>query len=145
MGLRQGKLWRRTVTKVCHGLRIWARIWQPKFHREHKMATPARALWGFVTVWEFRPKPGAERRFEEAYGPQGVWANFFAPGEGFVAMELNRDLKDPRRYLTLDFWTSKAAYDRFRETHAEQYRTIDAQCEDLTAEEKLIGYFERRL
>jgi len=107
------------------------------------MAAPVPAVWGFVAVWEFRPKPGAEGRFQEAYGSQGLWARFFAAGEGFVAAELNRDLKDPGRYLTFDFWASQAAYDHFRETHAEQYRMIDAQCEDLTAEERLIGYLER--
>jgi len=107
------------------------------------MATAGARNWGFVAVWEFRPKPGAEQRFEATYGPQGIWASFFAAGKGFVATELNRDLKDPGRYLTFDFWTSKAAYDQFREAHADEYQRIDAQCEQLTAEEKLIGHFER--
>lgn len=97
----------------------------------------------YVIVWEFKPKAGAEERFERAYGAQGVWASFFATGKGFVATELNRDLKDPRRYLTLDFWTTKAAYDDFRAANSERYQSIDRLCEDLTAEEKLIGYFER--
>lgn len=99
--------------------------------------------WGFVAVWEFRPKTGAESRFREAYGPQGVWATFFVTGEGFVSSELNQDLKDPARYLTLDFWVSRAAYETFRAAHAEEYKAIDQQCEALTAGENLIGYFER--
>jgi heme-degrading monooxygenase HmoA len=107
------------------------------------MPISGNPAWGFVAFWEFRPKPGAESRFESAYGPQGIWAKFFAAGEGFVATELHRDLKDTGRYLTLDFWVSHAAYEGFCKAHAEEYQSIDQQCEDLTAEEKLIGYFER--
>jgi heme-degrading monooxygenase HmoA len=99
--------------------------------------------WCFVAVWQFRPKPGLEQAFVDAYGQQGVWARFFAAGEGFVGTELNRDLNDRHCYLTLDFWASRAAYEAFREAHAAEYSRIDVECEGLTAEEKLIGYFER--
>ena len=109
--------------------------------REH-METPAES-WGFVAVWEFRPKSGSEQPFLAAYGPEGIWARLFANGEGFISTELSRDTKDRGRYLTLDFWKSKAAYDHFRQTHEAEYQRIDAQCEALMAEERLIGYFER--
>ncbi|HST13150.1 MAG TPA: antibiotic biosynthesis monooxygenase family protein [Terriglobales bacterium] len=99
--------------------------------------------WGYVAVWEFRPRQGAEARFEEAYGPRGPWARLFATGEGFVATELNRDLKDPGRYITLDFWESKQAYEVFRATHAEEYVAVDHECEELTAEENQVGSFAR--
>jgi heme-degrading monooxygenase HmoA len=52
-------------------------------------------------------------------------------------------LKDRNRYLTLDFWESKEAYDAFRATHAADYAAIDRECEALTSEEKQIGAFER--
>ena len=106
------------------------------------MKSPAKS-WGFVAVWQFRPKPGWEQPFLDAYGPEGIWARFFADGEGFVGTELNRNLKDRDCYLTLDFWESKAAYDTFREAHAAEYGRIDVACEGLTSEEILIGYFER--
>jgi heme-degrading monooxygenase HmoA len=96
-----------------------------------------------MIAWEFRPKAGAAERFEEVYGPEGLWARFFAQGEGYVGTELNRDLKDPRRYLTLDLWVSKAAYDKFRADHAAEYQAIDAQCEALTEHEAELGRFER--
>jgi heme-degrading monooxygenase HmoA len=101
------------------------------------------AKWGYVVVWEFRAAAGAEARFEEAYGPRGAWARLFAAGEGFVTTELNRDLKDPARYLTLDFWVSREAYDAFRAKHAAEYGAIDRDCEALTAEEQALGDFER--
>jgi heme-degrading monooxygenase HmoA len=98
---------------------------------------------GYLVVWQFRPRPGAEQRFEDAYGPRGPWARLFTAGEGFVRTELNRDLKDPGRYLTLDFWSSKEAYEAFRAKHAAEYAAIDRECEELTADESLLGEFLR--
>lgn len=68
---------------------------------------------------------------------------FFKQGEGFIATELNRDLKDPGRYLTLDMWVSKAACDKFRADHVADYQSIDAQCEVLPEHEAELGRFER--
>jgi heme-degrading monooxygenase HmoA len=107
------------------------------------MRAEVTAKWGYVVLWEFRPVVGAEARFEKAYGPRGAWARLFATGEGFVATDLNRDLKDPARYLTLDFWASREAYDAFRAKHAAEYAAIDRECEALTVEEKPLGAFER--
>jgi len=99
--------------------------------------------WGYVIVWEFRPKPGSEKRFEEAYGANGIWAQMFQQSDGLVATELSRDAKDPGRYLTLDFWTSKSAYEKFRAEHAAGYAVLDAQCESLTEFERELGQFEK--
>lgn len=99
--------------------------------------------WGFVVIWQFRVAPAMMARFEEIYGPQGVWANFFTSGEGFIRTELTGDRKSDGRYLTLDFWTSSEAYDNFRNTHAVQYQAIDAECEAMTESEIEIGSFLR--
>jgi quinol monooxygenase YgiN len=107
------------------------------------MADDRKVSWKYMIAWEFRPKPGAEKRFEDAYGSHGIWAAFFKQGEGFIATELNRDLKDAGRYLTLDLWVSKAAYDEFRALHSAEYQAIDAQCEALTEHESELGKFER--
>jgi len=95
----------------------------------------------YLVIWQFRPRPGLEQAFEQAYGPRGPWARLFATVEGFVRTELNRDLKDPRRYLTLDLWTSQEAYESFRARHAAEYAAIDRECETLTAEETSVGEF----
>ena len=107
------------------------------------MGAKSGGEWGFLIAWEFRPKPGTEKRFEEAYGPKGVWARFFARGEGHVSTELNQDLKDGSRYITLDQWRSEADYERFREAHAEEYEAIDRECEQLTEMEREVGRFGR--
>ena len=99
--------------------------------------------WGYVVVWEFRPKPGAQKRFEQMYGPRGRWAEFFGCGQGHISTELNLDLKDGSRYLTLDFWVSEEHYERFREAYAAEYEAIDRECEGLTDLEREIGRFAR--
>src|SRR6267142_7065674 len=83
------------------------------------------------------------RRFEKVSGPLGDWARFFARDDGYVRTELNHDLKDSRRYTTLDFWISEDAYENFREQHASEYAVLDHKFEVLTESELEIGKFER--
>jgi len=99
--------------------------------------------WGYLTIWEFRVKTGKEQQFEEAYGADGVWAQCFQRGEGYLGTELVRDQKQPGRYLTLDFWISRDAYTHFREQHFAEYEEIDKKCEALTEAEAQIGEFDR--
>ena len=82
-------------------------------------------------------------RFDKVYGPLGDWARFFARDDGYVRTELNHDLKDSRRYTTLDFWISEDAYENFREQHASEYPVLDHKFEVLTESELEIGKFER--
>ena len=98
---------------------------------------------GYVIVWEFRPRPGAEARFEEAYGADGVWAKLFRQAEGFWGTELVRDERDQHRFLTMDCWESRQAYEAFRAAHQSEYEVLDAECEELTESEKEIGKLER--
>lgn len=118
-------------------------VWQAKMHGSGVSANEDNEMAGYLIVWEFRPKLGAEQAFEQAYGPRGVWARLFEQGDGFVTTELNRDVKDPKRYLTLDLWESKEAYERFHSQHRGEYRAIDAACEGLTEQETELGRFER--
>ena len=99
--------------------------------------------WRYLIIWDFRVRPGMEERFEKVYGPQGDWAQFFTRGAGYVGTELNHDLKDSRRYVTLDFWISREAYENFRQRHAAEYGALDQKFEELTETELEIGKFER--
>lgn len=69
----------------------------------------------------------------------------FQQAESYFGTELNRDLKNPRRYLTLDFWESRQNYERFREQHRKEYEALDLRCEQMTEMEKDVGAFERVL
>jgi heme-degrading monooxygenase HmoA len=95
----------------------------------------------YVIVWEFTVRRGAEERFAQVYGPDGVWAQFFRNGDGFIRTELRRNPADPGRFMTLDFWESEAAYEKFKNDRAAEYQRIDRDCENLTERETHLGSF----
>jgi heme-degrading monooxygenase HmoA len=97
----------------------------------------------YLTIWEFRVRAGCESQFEAVYRPNGEWVQLFVQAQGFIKTELNHDLNDPRRYLTLDYWSSKEAYETFREQYRAEYTALDQRCEGLTERETAVGIFER--
>ncbi|MGA8540914.1 MAG: antibiotic biosynthesis monooxygenase family protein [Terriglobales bacterium] len=95
----------------------------------------------FVIVWEFMLRTGMQEQFEEAYGDCGAWASLFRSDPAYIRTELIQDVCDASRYLTLDFWESEAAYEAFRERRKNEYRDIDAKCEQMTEAEREVGKF----
>jgi|SRR5688572_9374671 len=93
----------------------------------------------YIIIWEFRVKEEYEAEFEQIYGPDGAWAQLFKRGEGYLGTELLRDMEQPRRYLTLDRWHSRAAYEAFQKRWTEAYKELDGRCEGLTEQEVIIG------
>ncbi len=64
--------------------------------------------------------------FERVYGPDGEWAAFFRTGDGYVGTELLRDVENPGRYVVIDRWASREAYQAFVEGRREEYmRRVD--------------------
>jgi heme-degrading monooxygenase HmoA len=92
-------------------------------------------------VWEFRVTPEHEAAFEAIYGPEGAWAELFRRDPGFLGTELLRDVAERGRYLTIDRWTSPAAFESFRRRWAEEYEALDQRCEPLTQQELAVGSF----
>jgi heme-degrading monooxygenase HmoA len=75
-------------------------------------------------LFSYEARDDAE--FEQAYGPDGEWAQFFRNGPGYVGTELLRDVENPGRYLVIDRWDSRDAYHAFVEAHREEYmRRVD--------------------
>jgi heme-degrading monooxygenase HmoA len=97
----------------------------------------------FVVIWEFRIRSGKHRAFERIYGPDGDWARLFRTGKGYIRTELIRDLETSRRYLTIDHWSSRKAYARFKKEKRTEYQAIDEKCALLTECEVLAGEFQR--
>jgi heme-degrading monooxygenase HmoA len=64
--------------------------------------------------------------FERVYGPEGEWASFFRTGRGYVGTELLRDVEVPGRYLVVDRWDSREAYNDFVAANRDEYmRRVD--------------------
>ena len=96
----------------------------------------------FVALWEFEVKPGCEERFEKVYGRDGDWARLFRSDSNYQETRLLRDANRAAIYLTLDFWKSRRAYERFMELHAAEYKKLDAAGDSLTLGERKIGWYE---
>ncbi len=94
-------------------------------------------------VWEFRVRSGREAEFERIYNSDGNWAKLFRADAQYKGTTLLKDRENGRRYLTVDRWESMESYQRFKERFAEAYHALDAKCEALTADERLIGIFDR--
>jgi heme-degrading monooxygenase HmoA len=96
----------------------------------------------YVIVWEFRIRKEAEAEFVEQYGPEGNWARFFRNSTGYLRTELVRDLGDPQRFLTLDYWESEEQFSSFREQNLAEYERLDREFEGLTEQETRLGAFQ---
>lgn len=94
-----------------------------------------------VFVWEFCVNAERRHDFEQAYGPNGDWAQLFRSERGYIRTELHHDAKSPDLYVTLDFWDSKRAFENFKQTHALEYKALDEKCESLTQQETFVGEF----
>ena len=69
---------------------------------------------------------GDSLEFEQAYGPEGEWAQFFRSGEGYIGTELLHDVEIPTRYLVIDRWESAEAYNTFAAEQRDEYmRRVD--------------------
>jgi len=79
--------------------------------------------------------------FEEVYRDDGPWAAFFATGEGFVGTELLRDLEQSGRYVVVDRWQSREAYNAFVEHHREEYMRRVDETAYLYRQELRLGTF----
>lgn len=95
----------------------------------------------FVVMWEFEPRPDAVAEFVRAYGPDGEWVPLFRRSPDYLGTELLRDAEAPNRYVTIDRWTSRETYERFRAERAVEYRAIDERCDKLTDHEAFVGAF----
>ena len=85
---------------------------------------------------------GESADFEQAYGPEGEWAQFFGTGRGFVGTELLRDVETPGRYLVVDRWESREAYNDFVAANRDEYmRRVDETAFHYERELRL-GTFE---
>jgi heme-degrading monooxygenase HmoA len=96
----------------------------------------------FLALWEFEVKSGCEDRFQSVYGPGGDWVRLFRTDPQFLETRLLQDPSNPFKYVTLDFWQSRDAYESFKKRNGDAYSVIDNHSDELTVQERCIGDFE---
>ncbi len=79
----------------------------------------------YELFWEYEVCPEHAGAFERLYGADGEWARLFRRADGYVETLLFRDTDRPTRYLTVDCWRSRAAYDAFVQALGSAYAAQD--------------------
>ena len=95
----------------------------------------------FAYIWQFTVDDQHKVEFLAAYDATGTWAQLFLKDDTDLGTELLVDESDPSRYVTIDYWTSKAARDDFRKRFRTEFEELDRKCEEFTSVETLIGDF----
>lgn len=95
----------------------------------------------YLIIWEFQVKADRESEFASAFSEQGDWAQLFRNSLGYIGTELLHDQIHKGRYLTIDRWTSKDAYDTFRLAWDAEYKALDQKCSHWTEQESALGCF----
>jgi hypothetical protein len=97
-----------------------------------------------VILWEYLVRPGAEADFERLYGSDGEWVALFRQSPDFVGTTLFRQSGGGAigAYLTIDRWSSAAAYDAFRSKIEGEYQRLDRAGAAFTTREALLGRFD---
>jgi hypothetical protein len=96
----------------------------------------------YITIWEYEVSEENKDEFKRSYGPNGVWVKFFSKAKDYIGTELLVKAGRNNKYLTIDRWGSKEAYDIFRSQWIDEYDAIDSDCESLTMSETHLGSFE---
>jgi heme-degrading monooxygenase HmoA len=96
----------------------------------------------YEIFWEYEVLPDQTASFENLYGAEGEWARLFREADGYVETLLFRDTVRPTRYLTVDRWRSRVAFDAFVEAAGSAYAALDRRGDALTVRERRIGAFD---
>jgi len=94
----------------------------------------------FVIAYSYEARDPED--FESVYGPNGDWSEFFRRGNGYVGTELLRELENPGRYLVLDRWESRDAFDQFALEHQGEYFRRAEEAGVYYVQELQLGVYE---
>lgn len=95
-----------------------------------------------VIIWEYLVAAESAEAFEQIYSSGGEWAKLFASSDGYLGTSLLRDAVGGGRYLTIDRWSSREAFDAFHAAFPGEYAKLDSLCESLTENERKLGEFD---
>jgi quinol monooxygenase YgiN len=95
----------------------------------------------YVYLWRYVVRPESIDEFIRHYGPDGTWVQLFRIGEGHLKTSLLRSQEQSNVFVTIDRWSSRGAFDRFRAQYAGEFERLDQLCSLLTIDEAEIGQF----
>ena len=95
----------------------------------------------FAYIWQYIIEPNRRDEFLAAYGPGGEWVRIFSRDPSYIGTVLHSDVDDVNRYVTIDYWKSKADRDSFRQKYSIEFAELDERCEAFTRKEEFLGDF----
>lgn len=95
----------------------------------------------YTIIWQYTINPKYRDDFLKFYKASGEWVKFFRQAKGYIKTELLESGLNNDMFMTIDRWTSEAAYTEFLKSHAGKYTELDRLCEEFTTNEKLIGTY----
>ena len=93
----------------------------------------------FAYMWQYTIEPSCRSEFLTAYNPEGEWAQLFSRDPSYIETKLLQDIAYENRYVTVDYWKSKADRDSFRKRYSDEFDDLDNRCEAFTREELFMG------
>jgi heme-degrading monooxygenase HmoA len=94
----------------------------------------------YVIAFRYGVGSDTVAEFERTYRGDGVWARFFATGEGYLGTELLR--AQGGDYLLLDRWDTAAAYEAFLAANREEYDRRNREAAALWEREERLGAYD---
>ncbi|MEG9434346.1 antibiotic biosynthesis monooxygenase family protein [Terriglobus sp. ADX1] len=94
-----------------------------------------------IILWEFVVPADARERFQQAYGPDGDWAQLFRRAKGYLGTELLHSDTAPEVFLTIDRWETASHFESFQRNFGREYRELDQKLEGISTSERKIGVF----
>lgn len=95
----------------------------------------------YSIIWSYKVVSGKENEFEKMYGEEGEWVKLFRKYPDYIKTELHKNLDENSHYITIDNWTSKESYNKFRDQAGSEFEVIDKLGEKLTFSETPLGKF----
>lgn len=97
----------------------------------------------FYVIWEFFVPDESVSEFENLYGSAGEWIELFGRAPGYLHTLFLEAVsgESGKRYLTIDVWDNSMAFENFKSTYSEQYRSLDCRGKVLRLTENQIGQF----
>ena len=92
-------------------------------------------------IWEYVVKEEFRGQFELAYGPGGAWSQLFAGDPGYRGTTVLRDMKNPRRFLTVDLWDTETNWEKALSDHMTEYADLQDIFEEWTELRTELGNF----
>ncbi len=97
----------------------------------------------YIVLTEFIARENKAAEFEDYFGSAGKRAETLRNGEGFMSTELLKDKEVKLRYVTMDRWVSKDAYDDFGIEFENENSDLAKAGEEFSSKQVLIGVLER--